>query len=99
MPKASITAFYWWLVPNIFKNMRIVLWITTIYITIALVVSVFVEIFICFPVQKNWSLDYNKQGQSAWNSLPNFFIQWSLTFSGDMLRMLPLRFQDLSMLI
>jgi hypothetical protein len=89
MPKASITAFYWWLVPNIFRNMRVMLWITTIYISASVIVSILVEIFICFPVQNNWSLDYDKQGQSAWNSWPDFIIQWSLTFSGDVLRMLP----------
>ncbi|KAH0182392.1 hypothetical protein KCV03_g10351, partial [Aureobasidium melanogenum] len=85
MPKLSITAFYWWLIPNVFRNMRYLLWITTFYVIAAALCSVFVDIFICFPVDYNWSLDYDKQGQSIWNSWTDFLINWGLNFSADVL--------------
>jgi hypothetical protein len=86
MPKLSITAFYWWLIPNVFRNMRYLLWITTFYVIAAALCSVLVDIFICFPVNYNWSLDYDKQGQSIWNSWTDFLINWGLNFSADVLR-------------
>jgi hypothetical protein len=86
MPKLSITAFYWWLIPNVFRNMRYLLWITTFYVIAAALCSVLVDIFICYPVDYNWSLDYDKQGQSIWNSWTDFLINWGLNFSADVLR-------------
>lgn len=86
MPKLSITTFYWWLIPNVFRNMRYLLWITTFYVIAAMLCSVLVDIFICFPVYYNWSLEYDKQGQSIWNSWTDFLINWALNFSADVLR-------------
>ncbi|KAI5199186.1 hypothetical protein E4T38_07114 [Aureobasidium subglaciale] len=64
MPKASITAFYWWLIPIVFRNMRFLLWITTVYIFLAAIAAVLVDVLLCVPVHYNWSLNYDEQGLS-----------------------------------
>jgi len=83
LPKASITAFYWWLIPRMFRNMRFMLYLITVYICLAATGSVFVDLFICYPIHYNWSLDYEEQGQSIWNSWTDFWINWTLNFSAD----------------
>ncbi|KAH0279188.1 hypothetical protein KCU91_g1919, partial [Aureobasidium melanogenum] len=83
MPKASITAFYWWLIPRMFKNLRVLLLIVTIYLGFAATTSFFVDLLICSPIHYNWSLDYDEQGRSIWNSYRDFWIEWMLNFSTD----------------
>ncbi|KAG9662454.1 hypothetical protein KCU64_g1939, partial [Aureobasidium melanogenum] len=83
MPKASITAFYWWLIPKMFKNLRVLLLIVTIYLGFAATTSFFVDLLICSPIHYNWSLDYDEQGRSIWNSYRDFWIEWMLNFSTD----------------
>lgn len=53
-PKASITAFYWWLIPISFRGMRIVLYVATTYLALALTVSVLIDFLICLPISDNW---------------------------------------------
>ncbi|KAH0175194.1 hypothetical protein KCU67_g370, partial [Aureobasidium melanogenum] len=83
MPKASITAFYWWLIPKMFKNLRVLLLIVTIYLGFAATTSFFVDLLLCSPIHYNWSLDYDEQGRSIWNSYRDFWIEWMLNFSTD----------------
>jgi hypothetical protein len=90
MPKASITAFYWWLIPKMFKNLRVLLLIVTIYLGFAATTSFFVDLLLCSPIHYNWSLDYDEQGRSIWNSYRDFWIEWMLNFSTDVFRMLNL---------
>ncbi|KAI5239121.1 hypothetical protein E4T42_08799 [Aureobasidium subglaciale] len=85
MPKASITAFYWWLIPIVFRNMRFLLWITTVYIFLAAIAAVLVDVLLCVPVHYNWSLNYDEQGQSIWNSWADFWVNWTLNFSADVI--------------
>lgn len=68
--------------------MRFVLRISTMYLICAAFSTVFVDIFICYPTSYNWSLDYDKQGLSIWNSYTDFSVNWALNFSTDVLRML-----------
>jgi len=63
--------------------MRFMLYLVTIYICLAATGSVFVDLFICYPIHYNWSLDYEEQGQSIWNSWTDFWINWTLNFSAD----------------
>jgi hypothetical protein len=69
-----------------FRNMRFMLCVVTVYLCLAAIGSVCIDIFICFPVHYNWSLDYAEQGQSIWNSWPDFWINWTLNFSADVFR-------------
>jgi len=70
-----------------FRNMRFLLCVVTVYLGLAAVGSVFVDLFICYPIRYNWSLVYEEQGQSIWNSWPDFWINWTLNFSADVFRM------------
>ncbi|KAI4723202.1 hypothetical protein E4T48_00581 [Aureobasidium sp. EXF-10727] len=83
MPKASITAFYWWLIPQMFRNLRFMLCAVTVYLACALTGSFFVDLLICYPIHYNWSLDYDEQGQSIWNSYTDLWVNWTLNFSSD----------------
>jgi hypothetical protein len=53
-PKASITSFYWWLVPVGFRRMRIALYISTAYLIGALVASILTDLLVCRPISDNW---------------------------------------------
>ena len=53
-PKASITAFYWWLIPVVFRRMRIALYITTVYLGAAVLASVLTDTLIVRPISDNW---------------------------------------------
>jgi hypothetical protein len=86
LPKASITAFYWWLIPKMFRSMRFMLTLVTTYLCLAAVGAIFVDLFICRPIHYNWSLVHEEQGQSIWNSWPDFWINWTLNFSADIFR-------------
>jgi hypothetical protein len=60
--------------------------VVTVYLCLAAIGSVCIDLFICFPVHYNWSLEYEEQGQSIWNSWPDFWINWTLNFSADVFR-------------
>ncbi|KEQ92865.1 hypothetical protein AUEXF2481DRAFT_31733 [Aureobasidium subglaciale EXF-2481] len=44
--------------------MRFLLWITTVYIFLAAIAAVLVDVLLCVPVHYNWSLNYDEQGLS-----------------------------------
>ncbi|CAD0114990.1 unnamed protein product, partial [Aureobasidium uvarum] len=98
MPKASITAFYWWLIPKMFRSLRFMLCLVTVYLGLALAGSFFIDLFICYPIHYNWSLDYDEQGQSIWNSYTDLWANWTLNFSSDVFRMFNLPMFELSRL-
>ena len=54
MPKASIIAFYWWLIPAGFRRLRIGLYIGTTYMILAGVTCLFMDALLCQPISDNW---------------------------------------------
>jgi hypothetical protein len=68
--------------------MKVVLWATTLYLAASVVTTFFIDIFICFPIENNWSLDPDKQALSMWNSYADFVANWTLNIIADFLRML-----------
>lgn len=69
-----------------FRNLRVLLCLITIYLGLALTAAFFIDLLICFPISDNWSLDYDKQGRSIWNSYTDFGLEWMLNFSTDVFR-------------
>ena len=47
----------------------------TIYLCLAAVGSVFVDLFICYPFHYNWSLDYEEQGLGRLLETRNAFMK------------------------
>ncbi|KAI4726511.1 hypothetical protein E4T49_05744 [Aureobasidium sp. EXF-10728] len=70
-----------------FRNLRFMLCAVTVYLACALTGSFFVDLLICYPIHYNWSLDYDEQGQSIWNSYTDLWVNWTLNFSSDVFRM------------
>ncbi|RFN52405.1 hypothetical protein FIE12Z_3336 [Fusarium flagelliforme] len=82
-PKLSITAFYWHLIPNVFRSLRIALYTITTYLACCVTTAFLLNTLIARPISTNW--DIENQWDSAWNSMTNFFTQWSMNFSTDLL--------------
>ncbi|KAF4334220.1 hypothetical protein FBEOM_11963 [Fusarium beomiforme] len=82
-PKLSILTFYWYLIPDVFKSLRIGLYVITAYLMCCMITSILLNTLIARPISDNWSIE--NQLNSAWNSLPNFLTQWCLNFSTDLL--------------
>ncbi|CAG7562590.1 unnamed protein product [Fusarium equiseti] len=85
-PKLSITAFYWHLIPSVFRSLRIALYTITTYLACCLTTAFLLNTLIAGPISNNWHvLNIENQWDSAWNSMTNFFTQWSMNFSTDVL--------------
>ncbi|KAI7771166.1 hypothetical protein LZL87_013237 [Fusarium oxysporum] len=82
-PKLSILAFYWYLIPDVFRSLRVALYAITVYLISCMTTSILLNTLIARPISDNWSVE--NQLNSAWNSLPNFLTQWCLNFSTDLL--------------
>ncbi|CEI67923.1 unnamed protein product [Fusarium venenatum] len=82
-PKLSITAFYWHLIPDVFRSLRIALYTITTYLVCCLIVAFLLNTLIAGNISNNWSIE--NQLLSAWNSFPNFITQWCMNFSTDLL--------------
>ncbi|QPC60778.1 hypothetical protein HYE67_003009 [Fusarium culmorum] len=83
-PKLSITAFYWRLIPDIFRSLRIALYAITTYLVCCMIVAFLLNTLIAGNISNNWSIE--NQLLSAWNAFPNFIAQWCMNFSTDLLR-------------
>lgn len=53
-PKASVLAFYWRLFPPVCKKLRRALYCSIAYLVVGLLVTIFVDIFGCWPISANW---------------------------------------------
>ncbi|KAF2657344.1 hypothetical protein K491DRAFT_330516 [Lophiostoma macrostomum CBS 122681] len=54
MPKASILAFYWWLIPRTFRRLRVSLYIGTAFMVCCGVASVLTDLLLAIPISDNW---------------------------------------------
>jgi hypothetical protein len=53
-PKASLMAFYWWLVPCGFRRLRIAVYVGTAFIACALVATLLTDTLIAPKISDNW---------------------------------------------
>ncbi|KAH7129062.1 hypothetical protein EDB81DRAFT_888829 [Dactylonectria macrodidyma] len=82
-PKLSITTFYWFLIPQVFRTLRRALYANTVYLVCCLIAAILIVTLITNPISNNWSIE--NQLESAWNSYTVFVVQWCLNFSTDLL--------------
>ncbi|KAH4966427.1 hypothetical protein HBI78_094990 [Parastagonospora nodorum] len=82
-PKASLLAFYWWLIPLGFRSLRITIYVATVYMACACGTSLLMNTLIAQPISNNWSVENQKL--SLWNSAEALYVNWSLNWSTDIL--------------
>lgn len=52
--KASLLSCYLQLFPRFMKKRRILLWVTIGYCTLSYVATILIQLFFCFPIERNW---------------------------------------------
>ncbi|CAG5179634.1 uncharacterized protein ALTATR162_LOCUS9384 [Alternaria atra] len=82
-PKASLVAFYWWLIPRGFKHLRISVYVTAAIIGCAWIASLLADTFIAPSISDNWSIE--NQLNSTWNSYTDLTINWALNIGTDLM--------------
>jgi len=82
-PKASLVAFYWWLIPQGFRRLRIAVYVTTVVVACSFVASVLMDTLIAPNISDNWSIE--NQLSSTWNTYSNLVVNWTLNFGTDLL--------------
>ena len=53
-PKASLIAFYWWLIPQGFRRLRIAVYVGTAFVVSAFVATVLTDTLIAPSISDNW---------------------------------------------
>ncbi|CAE7175526.1 hypothetical protein PTNB73_02838 [Pyrenophora teres f. teres] len=82
-PKASLIAFYWWLIPPGFPRLRISVYVTAAAISCCWVASLLTDLLIAPKISDNWSIE--NQLQSTWNTFANLIVNWVLNFATDLM--------------
>ncbi|KAJ4994022.1 archaeal flagellin n-terminal-like domain-containing protein, partial [Stagonosporopsis vannaccii] len=82
-PKASLVAFFWWLIPLGFRRLRIAVYVSAAYVGCCFLGTLLTDTLIAPTISDNWSLD--NQMNSTWNSYTAFASNWALNWSTDLL--------------
>ncbi|RMZ73430.1 hypothetical protein GMOD_00007938 [Pyrenophora seminiperda CCB06] len=82
-PKASLVAFYWWLIPQGFTRLRVSICVATGIIACCLVASLLTDLLMAPKISDNWSIE--NQLESTWNTFANLVINWILNFGADLM--------------
>ncbi|KAH7141530.1 hypothetical protein B0J13DRAFT_585862 [Dactylonectria estremocensis] len=81
--KASLLFMYLQLFPRFMKKRRIALWATIIYCAVAYIVSMSLQLFLCFPIQRNWDLSAPQYMCDVSVVTTIFQVSWALHFTGS----------------
>jgi len=82
-PKASLIAFYVWLIPAGFVRIRLSVYISAGIMTCCLVSSLLTDLLLAPKISDNWSME--NQLKSTWNSYTNLSVNWALNIATDLL--------------
>ncbi|KAM5344451.1 hypothetical protein ACJ41O_012987 [Fusarium nematophilum] len=81
--KLALLATYCQLFPPFMKILRWALFGTVVYTVSGFVVTLSVQLFLCWPIPQNWSVPAGRDGECGIEIIRQvFFIAWSLHFSG-----------------
>ncbi|RMJ16010.1 hypothetical protein BHE90_008706 [Fusarium euwallaceae] len=82
--KAALVSVYLQLFPPFMKKRRMLLWATIIYCVIAYIVSIALQLFLCFPIERNWSIKEPEKicPEDALKIV--FEVAWALHFTGSL---------------
>ncbi|KAF7555266.1 hypothetical protein G7Z17_g2311 [Cylindrodendrum hubeiense] len=84
LSKASLLAFYLHLFPIFMVKRRLVLWATIAYCVVAYIVSISVVLFVCFPIDRNWSVTKLEGSCRSGFTATVFYISWALNLLGSL---------------
>ncbi|KAF4991726.1 hypothetical protein FGRMN_7637 [Fusarium graminum] len=83
--KASLLVVYLQLFPIFMKKRRYVLWAVVIYCAAAYISSVCLQLFLCSPIQRNWSISGPEKLCEGADLETVFLVAWALHFVGSLL--------------
>jgi len=81
-PKLSLLALYYTIISPVVPKLRIALYIITVYITVAALLTWGFDTFWCLPISSNWSLEPGACMIYASNTIT--FTNWSLNMTSDL---------------
>ncbi|KAJ4308226.1 hypothetical protein N0V84_012224 [Fusarium piperis] len=82
--KAALVSVYLQLFPPFMKKRRMMLWVTIIYCIIAYIVSIALQLFLCFPIERNWSIKEPEKICPEELLKIVFEVAWALHFVGSL---------------
>ncbi|KAH7150850.1 hypothetical protein DER46DRAFT_513355, partial [Fusarium sp. MPI-SDFR-AT-0072] len=84
--KASLLVIYLQLFPPFMVIRRLMVWIVVLYCVCAYIVTISLQLFLCYPIQRNWSVTKPKEACKPSTILLLFQINWVLHFVGSIAR-------------
>ncbi|KAF5704125.1 hypothetical protein FMUND_12667 [Fusarium mundagurra] len=84
--KASLLVIYLQLFPPFMVIRRLMVWIVVVYCVCAYIVTISLQLFLCYPIQRNWSVTKPEEACSFKSTLLMFQINWVLHFVGSIAR-------------
>ncbi|KAJ3524775.1 hypothetical protein NM208_g11921 [Fusarium decemcellulare] len=82
--KASLLAVYLQLFPPFMLKRRMALWAVIVYCALAYLATIFVQLFACFPIQRNWDIDHPETMCNGDPVALIFQVAWVLHFVGSL---------------
>ncbi|KAF5018636.1 hypothetical protein F66182_9386 [Fusarium sp. NRRL 66182] len=79
--KASLLVVYLQLFPPFMKKRRATLLATIVLCILAYIVSICLQLFICFPIERNWSSTEPEKLCDRWTVVITFQVAWALHIS------------------
>ncbi|EXL68759.1 hypothetical protein FOPG_15193 [Fusarium oxysporum f. sp. conglutinans race 2 54008] len=84
--KASLLVIYLQLFPPFMVIRRLMVWIVVVYCVCAYIVTISLQLFLCYPIQRNWSVTKPEEACEITTTLLLFQINWVLHFVGSIAR-------------
>ncbi|KAM5521404.1 hypothetical protein FOXYSP1_15295 [Fusarium oxysporum f. sp. phaseoli] len=81
--KASLLVIYLQLFPPFMVIRRLMVWIVVVYCVCAYIVTISLQLFLCYPIQRNWSVTKSEEACEITTILLLFQINWVLHFVGS----------------
>ncbi|KAF5655231.1 integral membrane protein [Fusarium sp. NRRL 25303] len=84
--KASLLVIYLQLFPPFMVIRRLMVWIVVAYCVCAYIVTISLQLFLCYPIQRNWSVTKPEEACKYTSLLLMFQVNWVLHFVGSIAR-------------
>ncbi|KAL7759125.1 hypothetical protein ACKLNR_011552 [Fusarium oxysporum f. sp. zingiberi] len=75
--KASLLVIYLQLFPPFMVIRRLMVWIVVVYCVCAYIVTISLQLFLCYPIQRNWSVTKPEEACEITTILLLFQINWN----------------------
>ncbi|KAI3571634.1 hypothetical protein IWW34DRAFT_894654 [Fusarium oxysporum f. sp. albedinis] len=82
--KSSLLVIYLQLFPPFMTKRRLVLWAVVAYCVLAYIISICLQLFLSFPIRRNWSIVGPDEFCDDWALVTTFQVAWTLHFIGSL---------------